>query len=150
MRIVKNMSMVRSKKTQMSTRGDHIVTMAYSTNWRRSIHRCPSGMSWSSFVVDRGIIVLTSIIGHRSFFHTSPRSSCKIIRLWNAMIIQMVKKVRGTMASKKRANVMWPYGLSSTTFIPKACYNSMINKCAGCYGSSPTATNVAGKKIMVM
>jgi hypothetical protein len=51
------------------------------------------------------MIELKTNIGHRSFFHTPPPlSSRKTNRLWNAKITQMVKRVRGTAASKKRAN----------------------------------------------
>jgi hypothetical protein len=69
--------------------------------------------------------VLTAIIGHRSFLHMPPPSSRKTNRFWNATIIQIVMRVRGIAASKKRANGKRPVlGFSSVMFIPKAFYNN--------------------------
>ena len=105
------------------------------------LHRLCIGKSYSyvelsSFEEDHGIMLLMSMTGHRSFFHRprAPRSSRTMNLLWNATIIHIVTIVRGNIVSKKRANVVCPWGLSSVTFIPKAfCVYTIINHMFFCH-----------------
>ena len=130
-------SFINIYSTSTNTRSHMLEIFRHTIQWYSSvsvlIHRFfRRGRSYaepSSFVDDQGIMVLMSITGHRSFFHTPrpPRSSRTMNRLWNATMNHMVMNVRGNMYSKKRANEVWPRGSSSTTFIPKAFCGAVIS-----------------------
>ena len=130
-------SFINIYSTSTNTRSHMLEIFRHTIQWYSSvsvsIHRFfRRGRSYaesSSFVDDQGMMVLMSITGHRSFFHTPrpPRSSRTMNRLWNATMIHMVMNVRGNMYSKKRANEVWPRGSSSTTFIPKAFCGAIIS-----------------------